>query len=82
VAVLAGVMILSALHGAIPHPRGQGSCFACETLVTPALLPPVDTCLRPPEPNPCSAPRPSQPAFESKAPRLRPLRAPPLAATV
>jgi len=76
-AILAGMMILSALHAAAPHQRGQGPCVACQTLTAPALLPPAEAPGRPPEPQRLDSVVRSDAPPDSSAPRLRPLRAPP-----
>lgn len=77
-AILAGLMILSALHGVAPHHGGQGPCVACQTLAAPALVPLADVPGRPPEPRQLTPMRRGDFPVESSIPRLRPLRAPPL----
>lgn len=76
--ILAGMMILSALHAAAPHHRGQGPCVACQTLTAPALVPLAEAPGRPPEPQRLDPVFRSDAPPDSSAPRLRPLRAPPL----
>ena len=77
-AFLAAVMMLSVLHGILPHRPEQGPCVACQTLSAPALVPIPQASGLPLEPRPFIAtPRGDEP-MESFAPPLQPLRAPPL----
>jgi hypothetical protein len=75
--ILAGLMILSALHAAAPHHRGPGPCVACQTLIAPAVVPLAEGPAHPPEPQRLAAASHSDDLPDTSAPRLRPLRAPP-----
>jgi hypothetical protein len=77
-AVLAAVMILSALHAVAPHHRTQGPCVGCQTLSAQALVPAPAVSGLALEPRPLLAAGRGDEPIESPAPPLRPLRAPPL----
>lgn len=76
-AFLAGLMVLSALHAAAPHHRSSGPCVACQSLSAPALVPSPDVPGHPPAPRRLDVASRRDVPFDSSAPRLRPLRAPP-----
>jgi len=72
------VAALAVLHGCVPHDTAQGTCVACQTLSAPALVPIAEAPGLPAEWQPfLSIPGGDDP-IASSAPRLRPLRAPPL----
>jgi len=78
VAVLAMAAIATAvLHGAIPHQRSTAGCHDCETLASPALLPPPEIVARPEAPPAVLHGRAEARPAASAAGRLRPTRAPP-----
>jgi hypothetical protein len=78
VAMLAiAAIAMAVLHGAIPHHPTPAGCHDCETLASPALLPPPEFVARPEAPLAVlpgrAAPRPT----DGPSVRLRPTRAPP-----
>ena len=77
-AILAAVMMLSVLHGLVPHPQEQGPCIACQTLTAPALMPLAESPGLALEPRRFFPIRRGDAPIEPYAPVLRPLRAPPL----
>jgi hypothetical protein len=73
----AAALMLSLLHGAVPHHSGQTSCVACQVLSAPAIVPPEepgDVVLQAVN---LEAGRGDDALPDRRAPRLRPLRAPP-----
>lgn len=71
-------MALVVLHGCVPHDSAQGTCVACQSLSAPALIPMAEAPGLPAEWKPFLAIPVSENLIASSAPRLRPLRAPPL----
>jgi hypothetical protein len=71
-------MTLMVLHGCVPHDSAQGTCVACQTLSAPALMPLAEAPGLPAEWRAFLAIPRSDGPIASSAPRLRPLRAPPL----
>jgi hypothetical protein len=71
-------MTLAVLHGCVPHDSAQGTCVACQTLSAPAVMPLAEAPGLPIEWQAIHAVPGSDQPIASSAPRLRPLRAPPL----
>jgi hypothetical protein len=76
--VAAAVIVLSALHGAVPHHPDASTCLACQTLAAPAIVPPAEPEAVVRDSVRIDALRGGVPTRDATAIRLRPLRAPPL----
>ena len=68
---------MAVLHGAIPHHSPPAGCHACETLASPALLPPPELVARPEAPLTVLHGRAAARPTDDPSVRLRPTRAPP-----
>jgi len=71
-------MTLAVMHGCVPHDSARGTCVACQTLSAPALMPLAELPGFPAEWRAYLALPGGDNPIASSAPRLRPLRAPPL----